>query len=216
MSNTMAKIIDSFALTLNVMCLLFCFCFDIYLLETINRADSRLAPCQWEMLLQCNAISHWLGANLELTWILSNLSLMRVKEYKLVTNQTIIFILSFPIALIQLGQWNWFYWNRCHWNKFHWNRIHWSRFHQNWFYRKWFHQNWFHQAECLIIMGCINSLRPSDAIWWHRSGSTLAQVMACCLTAASHYLNQSWQIISEVQWHSYQGNFTRDVSTINH
>ena len=27
-----------------------------------------------------------------------------------------------------------------------------------------------------------NSLRPCDAIWRHRSGSTLAQVMACCLT----------------------------------
>ena len=38
----------------------------------------------------------------------------------------------------------------------------------------------------------ISSLRPSDAIWWHRSGSTLAQVMACCLTAPSHYLNQCW------------------------
>ena len=35
-----------------------------------------------------------------------------------------------------------------------------------------------------------------------RSGSTLAQVMACCLTAPSHYLNQCWLIISEVQWHS--------------
>ena len=29
------------------------------------RADCRLAPSQWEMLLQSNAISHWLGANLE-------------------------------------------------------------------------------------------------------------------------------------------------------
>ena len=28
-----------------------------------------------------------------------------------------------------------------------------------------------------------DSLRPSDAIWRHRYGSTLAQVMACCLTA---------------------------------
>ena len=45
-----------------------------------------------------------------------------------------------------------------------------------------------------------NSLCPSDAIWQHRSGSTLAQVMACCLTAPSHYLNQCWLIISEVQW----------------
>ena len=60
-----------------------------------------------------------------------------------------------------------------------------------------------------------NSLRPSDAIWWHRSGSTLAQVMACCLTTPSHYLNQCWLIISEVQWHSYY-NLTRDASTINH
>ena len=42
----------------------------------------------------------------------------------------------------------------------------------------------------------LNSLRPSDTIWRHRSGSTLAQVMACCLTAPSHYLNQCWLIIS--------------------
>ena len=43
-----------------------------------------------------------------------------------------------------------------------------------------------------------NSLRPSDAIWRHISGSTLAQVMACCLKAPSHYLNQCWLIISKV------------------
>ena len=29
----------------------------------------------------------------------------------------------------------------------------------------------------------LNSLWPSDVIWWHRSGSTSAQVMACCLMA---------------------------------
>ena len=28
------------------------------------RADSRLAPSQWETLLQSNTVSHWLGANL--------------------------------------------------------------------------------------------------------------------------------------------------------
>ena len=44
----------------------------------------------------------------------------------------------------------------------------------------------------------LNSLWPSDAIWRHRSGSTLAQVMACCLKAPSHYLNQCWLIISMV------------------
>ena len=30
-----------------------------------NRADSRFAPSQWETSLQSNAVSHWLGANLE-------------------------------------------------------------------------------------------------------------------------------------------------------
>ena len=29
------------------------------------RADSRLAPSQWETSLQSNAVSHWLGANLQ-------------------------------------------------------------------------------------------------------------------------------------------------------
>ena len=29
------------------------------------RADSRLAPRQWETLLQSNTVSHWLGANLK-------------------------------------------------------------------------------------------------------------------------------------------------------
>ena len=33
----------------------------------------------------------------------------------------------------------------------------------------------------------INSMWPSDPIWRHRSGSTLAQVIACCLTPLSNY-----------------------------
>ena len=53
----------------------------------------------------------------------------------------------------------------------------------------------------------INSLWPSDAIWPHRSGSTLAKVMACCLTVPSHYQNQCWLIISEVLWHAPERNF---------
>ena len=42
----------------------------------------------------------------------------------------------------------------------------------------------------------VTSVWPSDVIWRQRSGSTLAQVMACCLTAPSHYLNQFWLIAS--------------------
>ena len=60
----------------------------------------------------------------------------------------------------------------------------------------------------------VNSLWPSDAIWRQRSGSTLVQIMACCLTAPSHYLNQCWLIISKVQWHPSESNFTRDTSAI--
>ena len=62
----------------------------------------------------------------------------------------------------------------------------------------------------------VNSLRPNNPIWWHRSGSTLAQVMACCLMAPSHYLNQSWLIISKVLWHSSEGNFIGDTSATIH
>ena len=60
----------------------------------------------------------------------------------------------------------------------------------------------------------VNDVSPSlnkltywgDVIWRPRSGSTLAQVMACCLTAPSHYLNQCWLIFSKVQWHVSEGS----------
>ena len=60
-------------------------------------------------------------------------------------------------------------------------------------------QCWF------ITLGAFNALCPSDAIRQYRSGSALAQVMACCLMAPSHYLNQCWLIISGVLWHSPEG-----------
>ena len=44
----------------------------------------------------------------------------------------------------------------------------------------------------------VKSFWPSFAIWWYRSASTLAQEMACCLMAPSHYLNQYWLIIKWV------------------
>ena len=53
--------------------------------------------------------------------------------------------------------------------------------------------SWLREKYWLWIT-CLNSLEPSDAMWWQKTGSTLAQVMACCLTASSHYLNQCWLI----------------------
>ena len=57
----------------------------------------------------------------------------------------------------------------------------------------------------------VNSLLLSDAKWQHRSGSTLAQVMACCLKAPSHYLNQCWHIICRVLWHSPKRHCTEEM-----
>ena len=53
----------------------------------------------------------------------------------------------------------------------------------------------------LNFRAIINSLWPSDVTWHQRSWSTLVQVMACCLTAPSHYLNQCWFLISDILWH---------------
>ena len=55
--------------------------------------------------------------------------------------------------------------------------------------------------------GYRNASWPSDAIWRQWSWTTLAQVMACCLTAPSHYLNQCWLIIRGVLWHTSESSF---------
>ena len=57
----------------------------------------------------------------------------------------------------------------------------------------------------------VNSLWPSDIIWWQGFRSAMAQVMACCLRAPSHYLNQCWLMISEVLWHSPDSDFTENT-----
>ena len=51
----------------------------------------------------------------------------------------------------------------------------------------------------------VNALWPSDVIWWQRSRSTLAQVMACWLVA-----------IKGVLWHSPESNVTANVQDIYH
>ena len=69
---------------------------------------------------------------------------------------------------------------------------------------------WQHNVGCGKIHGTssLNSWWPSDTIWWHWSESTLAQVMAFCLTAPSHYQNQCSYIINEVIRHPHNSYFT--------
>ena len=45
--------------------------------------------------------------------------------------------------------------------------------------------------------------RNGTVIWRHRSGSTLAQVMACCLTEPSHYPHQIWLLIRFYGIHTF-------------
>ena len=72
---------------------------------------------------------------------------------------------------------------------------------------------WLHKIRWKAIL-LLNPLWPSDAIWQDGYGSTLAQVMACCLMATSHYLNQGWLIITGVQWHSPESNFTKGAQEV--
>ena len=43
-----------------------------------------------------------------------------------------------------------------------------------------------------------NSLWPIDSVLRYTTGSTMFQVMTCCLTAPSHYLSQCWRISGRV------------------
>ena len=49
---------------------------------------------------------------------------------------------------------------------------------------------------------------------YHKIWSTLFRVMASCVMAPGHYLNQCSLIISEILWHSPDGNFTRNSQDI--
>ena len=70
-----------------------------------------------------------------------------------------------------------------------------------WYWNGWMlyvnliYTHWIKYGETWIKQP-LNSLWPSNTIRWHRYWPTLAQVMACCLTAPSHHLNQWWLIFS--------------------
>ena len=49
-----------------------------------------------------------------------------------------------------------------------------------------------------------NTLRHSDAIWQHISGSTVTRIMDFWLRVPSHYLKQYWLMKSAVKWNSLE------------
>ena len=76
-------------------------------------------------------------------------------------------------------------------------------------------------AFCSGINVLINPLWPSGTIWRHtgRSGSALAQVMACCLTESHYYVNQIQPILTYhqwVPWHSFESDVNLEEEFENH
>ena len=77
------------------------------------------------------------------------------------------------------------------------------------------YKNWYWLISTNPRQTIFNSLWPSDTIRWQGTESTLAQVMACCLMAPSHYLNQCWLIMKGSATIT-RGQFTRDNLAINY
>ena len=60
-----------------------------------------------------------------------------------------------------------------------------------------YNKSWGRRLPCMSSNHCSLVMLSDNIIY----GSTLVQVMACCLMAPSHYLNQCSLISDEVQWH---------------
>ena len=55
-----------------------------------------------------------------------------------------------------------------------------------------------------------------QSICYRLTSWTLAQVMACCWKAPSHYLNQCWLFIKGVMWNLPDNNLTRSAHDISY
>ena len=147
--------------------------------QGICRDNFLHTPSQWETMLYCNIISHWLGA---------------YTKWSLIRH----FLIYFRVTSFALGQSKDHLWmrpaneRRCH--------IVMSSL-----------IGWVHPKNdpCQSYVCPMPVTQPwriwltyrgiySDTIWSHRSRSTLSQVMAWCLRAPRHYLNQCWLISSKV------------------
>ena len=64
-----------------------------------------------------------------------------------------------------------------------------------------------------LVMACCLTA-PSHYLnqSWVLIGSALVTIMVCCLTAPSHYLNQCWLIITHILCISPESNFTKKYS----
>ena len=67
---------------------------------------------------------------------------------------------------------------------------------------------WLWPYDCKFV----KSLWPSEAILRHKTVSTLVQVMACCLTAPSHYLNLGFCVIHPRELQHELENYSLNIN----
>ena len=58
------------------------------------------------------------------------------------------------------------------------------------------------------------ALPPSDIMWQHRAGPTLAQVIPCYLSAPHHYLYQSWFTISMISEVNLRRSISQEIQSV--
>ena len=66
----------------------------------------------------------------------------------------------------------------------------------------------------ILLSHTFNPLWSSGAMWQHRSGSRLSQVMDSCLMTPRRYPNSFWIVIGEVLCHSHQSTFRGNAQGI--
>ena len=169
----------------------------IYHMVSYNRDLFVYTPSQWEMTLYCNVVSHWLGAYTKdacIKWYCIQNSNCKVKNkwyFELEINT--------PYFTLMSDLWVCLMWGFLGKLTITMRQGH----------------EWLRPWVDTSINGSKLTLGPNDAIWRQRSRSTLVLVMAYCLMAPSHYLNQCWPIISKVLWHSSEDIIIRRFEDTN-
>ena len=83
-------------------CVIMCF-ISSYI--SMIRADSRSAPSRWEKVLYCNAVSHWLGANLESAmWITARDAAVTILRWMVLYHGMPQLVYIFPFAVTDGAQ----------------------------------------------------------------------------------------------------------------
>ena len=133
-------------------------------------------PNQWETMLQCNVISHWLGwwlipGHITATGVRSPYETNYISKYSTVTVPSLVTTMVNPNIQIKFDL------NSLAPGNFEWN----------------FRYVIFKRISVIMVEASLVKLPCYECHWTSNDDqSTLVQVMAWCHQATSHYLNQCW------------------------